>query len=161
MTKLEKLRQKKEALSKEVDELESLIKFDNTKESLSAITNGFTDEYLTNTVDENGEVKTEVNKDQIVRKISSGVKDKIMTKNTMMGIADTALRGGVVDNAINLGVAALVGNFAKKNLQSSSWKKKALGFALIYLAPFALKFVREKLEEYQKKKSISSMEKLI
>ena len=41
------------------------------------------------------------------------------------------------------------------------WKKKALGIALIYLAPHALKFVREKLEDYQKQETIKSLNKVI
>jgi hypothetical protein len=32
---------------------------------------------------------------------------------------------------------------------------------MIYLAPAALRFVRKKLETYQKNKSVSSMEQLI
>jgi len=43
----------------------------------------------------------------------------------------------------------------------SNWKKKILGAVLIYVAPMALKFVRKKLEAYQKTKSVSSMEQLI
>jgi hypothetical protein len=46
-------------------------------------------------------------------------------------------------------------------MKSSNWKKKMLGVAMIYLAPIALKFVRKKLERYQKNKSVSSMEQLI
>ena len=30
-----------------------------------------------------------------------------------------------------------------------------------YLAPYALRFIREKLEDYQKNKSVSSMEQII
>ncbi|WP_238555213.1 mitochondrial import receptor subunit TOM5 [Chryseobacterium sp. P1-3] len=46
-------------------------------------------------------------------------------------------------------------------MKSTNWKNKLVGAALIYLAPIALKFVRKKLEEYQKNKSVSSMEQLI
>jgi len=46
-------------------------------------------------------------------------------------------------------------------MKSSNWKKKLLGAALIYVAPIALKYVRKKLENYQKTKSVSSMEQLI
>jgi hypothetical protein len=46
-------------------------------------------------------------------------------------------------------------------MSSKNWKKKAIGIALIYLAPIALKYVRNKLEDYQKRKSVSSMEQLI
>ncbi|WP_449398196.1 hypothetical protein [Chryseobacterium wanjuense] len=78
-----------------------------------------------------------------------------------MGIANSAFKGNAMDALIKLGVTALVGNYAKKNMRSSNWKKKVLGAALIYLAPIALKFIRKKLENYQKNKSVSSMEQLI
>ena len=48
---LDELRRKKELLKKEVSEIEDLITFDNTKESLSAFTNGFTDKYLKRKLD--------------------------------------------------------------------------------------------------------------
>ena len=44
---------------------------------------------------------------------------------------------------------------------NTSWKKKAIGLALIYLAPIALKYVRKKLEEYQRNRTTSSLEQLI
>jgi acyl-coenzyme A synthetase/AMP-(fatty) acid ligase len=54
-----------------------------------------------------------------------------------------------------------VGNYARKSLKSSNWKRKVAGVALIYLAPIALRFIRKKLENYQKNQSVSSMEQLI
>ena len=42
---LEELRRKKALLKKEVSDLEDLLTFDNAKESLSALTHGFTDKY--------------------------------------------------------------------------------------------------------------------
>lgn len=158
---LEELRRKKQLLKKDVQEMEELITFSNAKESLSKLTDGFTDRFLKEEVNEDGETKIALKKEEIFREISTGVKDKIMSKNAMLGLADTAIKGGGIQNAIQLGTAALVAGYAKNSMKNSNWKKKIIGIALIYLAPIAIRFIREKLEAYQKQRSISSMEKLI
>lgn len=158
---LEELRRKKALLKKELSDMESLMSFDNAKESLSVITKGFTDKFLKEEIDEEGNSHTAFKKEEILKQITSNVKDKIISKNAVLGFADTAIKGGAFDEVLKLGAVALVGNFAKKNVKSGSWKQKLIGLALIYVAPIVLKFVRQKLEDYQAKKSISSMEKLI
>ncbi|MCS3869774.1 hypothetical protein J3D55_002690 [Chryseobacterium ginsenosidimutans] len=158
---LDELRRKKKLLKQEIDGLEDLLTFKNTKESLSAFTNGLTDQYLQEKVDEEGDEKVVLRKDVIAKQITSEIKDALISKNTAMGIASSAFKGDAFDIILKLGVTALVGKYAKKNMSSSNWKKKALGAALIYLAPIALKFVRKKLETYQKNKSVSSLEQLI
>lgn len=158
---LEELRRKKKLLKNEIHDLEGLLTFKNTKESLSAFTNGLTDQYLQEKVDEDGDEKVVLRKDVIAKQITSEVKDLLISKNTAMGIANSAFKGNAMDAVIKLGITALVGNYAKKSMSSPNWKKKMLGLAMIYLAPVALKFVRKKLENYQKNKSVSSMEQLI
>ena len=158
---LEELKRKKALLKNEVKDLEGLLTFKNTKESLSAFTNGLTDQYLQDKVTEDGEEKTVIRKDVIAKQISSEVKDLFVNKNTALGLAGSALKGNALDSVVKLAVTAMVANYAKKNMGSSSWKKKIIGAILIYLAPTALKFLRNKLENYQKTKSISSIEKLI
>jgi hypothetical protein len=158
---LEELRIKKKLLKGEINDLENLLTFKNTKESLSAFTNGLTDQYLQEKVDDDGDEKVVLRKDVIAKQLTSEVKDLFVNKNTAMGIANSAFNGNAVDALIKLGITAFVGNFAKKNMKSTNWKKKMLGVAMIYLAPIALKFVRKKLESYQKNKSVSSMEQLI
>jgi hypothetical protein len=158
---LEELRRKKKLLKQEIDGLEDLLTFKNTKESLSAFTNGLTDQYLQEKVDEEGDEKVVLRKDVIAKQITSEIKDALINKNTARGIASSAFKGDAFDIILKLAVTALVGKYAKKNMSSSNWKKKALGAALIYLAPIALKFVRKKLETYQKNKSVSSLEQLI
>jgi len=158
---LEELRRKKKLLKSEIDDLESLLTFKNTKESLSAFTNGLTDQYLQEKVDENGEEKVVLRKDIIAKQVTTEVKDLLISKNTAMGIASSAFKGNAADALIKLGVTAIVGNYAKKSIKSPNWKKKLIGVAMIYLAPIALKFVRKKLEHYQKNKSVSSLEQLI
>ena len=158
---LEELKRKKKLLKSEIEDLEGLLTFKNTKESLSAFTNGLTDQYLEEKIDEDGEEKTVLRKDVIAKQLTSEVKDLFLSKNTAMGIAGSAFKGDAMDAVVKLAVTAFVANYAKKNMRSSNWKKKILGAVLIYVAPMALKFVRTKLEAYQKTKSVSSMEQLI
>ncbi|RZJ49349.1 MAG: phosphoribosyl-ATP pyrophosphatase [Chryseobacterium sp.] len=158
---LEELRRKKKLLKGEIEDLEGLLTFKNTKESLSAFTNGLTDQYLKEKIDEDGEETTVLRKDVIAKHLTSEVKDLFLNKNTAMGIAGSAFKGDAIDAVVKLAVTAFVANYAKKNMSSSNWKKKILGAVLIYVAPMALKFVRTKLEAYQKTKSVSSMEQLI
>jgi hypothetical protein len=120
-----------------------------------------TDQYLKENVDEDGDEKVVLRKDVIAKQITSEIKDAFFSKKAVAGIATSAVKGDAVDILIKLGVTALVGNYAKKNIKSSNWKKKLIGAAMIYLAPIALRYVRQKLENYEKNKSVSSMEQLI
>ncbi|MDQ0475762.1 MULTISPECIES: phosphoribosyl-ATP pyrophosphatase [Chryseobacterium] len=158
---LEELRRKKALLKKEVSELEDLLTFDNAKESLSALTNGFTDKYLQENKSTDGETKISLNTNEIVREISGSIKDSILNKNAVYGFAKSDAGMSIVENAMKLGAVSFVGNYARKNLYNKSWKKKMIGLALIYLAPIALRFIRKKLEDYQKSKTTSSFEQLI
>lgn len=158
---LEELRRKKNLLRTEISDIESLLTFENTKESLSAFTNGLTDPYLKDVKGPDGEDKTVIRKDVIAKQLTSQVKDMILSKNATMGIANSAFNGNPLDAIIKLAVTALVANYAKKNFRSSNWKKKVLGAVLIYLVPSALRFVRQKLDQYQRSRSVSSMEQLI
>ncbi|WP_294199000.1 phosphoribosyl-ATP pyrophosphatase [Chryseobacterium sp. sg2396] len=158
---IEELRRKKKLLKQEIEGIEDLLTFKNTKESLSAFTNGLTDQYLQEKVDEDGDEKVVLRKDVIAKQITSEIKDAFISKNAALGIAGSAFKGDAMDIMINLAVTTIVGNYARKNFKSSNWKKKLIGAAMIYLAPAALRFVRKKLETYQKNKSVSSMEQLI
>lgn len=158
---LKELRRKKALLKTEVSEMEDLLTFDNTKQSLSAFTNGLSDEFLKEERNEDGEVKISVDKENILKKISSGVKEQVISRNAVLGLANSAVKGGAMDDMLSLGAVALVGGFARKKLASSNWKQKLIGIALIYLAPKVLRFIRQKLENYQKNRSVSSMEQLI
>ncbi|MGA9211073.1 phosphoribosyl-ATP pyrophosphatase [Kaistella sp.] len=158
---LEELRRKKALLKKEVSELEELLTFDNTKESLSALTHGFTDKYLQQDTTKEGETKISLNTNQIVKEISGSIKDSLLSKNTVYGFAKSDTGMSVMENAMKIGAVSFVGNYARKSLYNKSWKKKMIGLALIYLAPIALRFVRKKLEQYEKSKTTSSFEQLI
>ena len=158
---LEELRRKKALLKQEVDDLGDLLTFDNTKESLSALTHGFTDKYLEEEVDADGDTKLSIKTNDIVKEISNNVKDTFLNKNAVLGFAKSDAGFNVLENTLKIGAVTFVGNYAKKSLQHNSWKKKLIGLALIYLAPIALRFIRKKIEEYQKSKTTSSFEQLI
>ncbi len=158
---LEELRRKKALLKQDVSEMENLLTFQNAKESLSAMTNGFTDQFLKEETEPDGEKKVALNTNAIVKQISDTVTGNILNKNALYNIAKSDAGMNVVENAIKLGAVTFVGNYAKKSFYNSSWKKKIIGIALIYVAPFVLKFLRKKLEDYQQKKTTSSLEQLI
>lgn len=158
---LEELRRKKELLKNEVSEIEDLITFDNTKESLSAFTNGFTDKYLKEEIQPDGETSVSIDTSEIVKEFSNSVKHTVLSRNAVYGFAKSDAGLNLVENALKIGAVTFVGNYARKSLYNTSWKKKAIGLALIYLAPIALKYVRRKLEDYQRNRTASSMEQLI
>lgn len=162
-TSLEELRRKKALLKKEVSDMEDILTFDNVKESLSAFTNGFTDNFLEEKTDKEGETKLAVNTGNIVKEVANTVTGKVTEKNKALPFAfnNSGLKETVVENAIKLGAVSLIGGFAKKNLYHTSWKKKIIGLALIYLAPIALRFLRKKLEDYSRSSRVTSMEQLI
>lgn len=158
---LEELRRKKEMLKNDVSEMEELLTFENTKESLSAFTNGFTDKYLDEKIDEDGETKLAIKGKEIVKEITEEVKEKMINKESMMGFASAAASTGIAEEALKMGAVGLIGNYTRKNLNHSSWKKKILGLAIVYLLPKVLRLIRKKLEQYQKNRSVSGMEQLI
>jgi hypothetical protein len=158
---LEELRRKKALLQKEVSEMESLLTFDNTKESLSAFTQGFTDKFLQEETSVDFERKTTLKTSEIMKEISTSVKGSFLNKNAVLGFAKSDSGIHLIEDALKIGATTFVGNFARKSLNNSSWKKKAIGLTLIYLAPIVLRFIRTKLINYQKNKTASSMEQLI
>jgi len=158
---LEELQRKKELLKAEVSDLQDLLTFKKPKESLSAMTHGFTDRFIDEVSDGHGGLKIHVKKNQIVKDVSTGIKDSVLNRNAIYGMAKSDTGFHLLENTLKIAAVTMVGNYAKKNMKSSSWKKKAVGLAVIYLAPIALRFVRKKLEEYQKTKTTSSFEQLI
>ncbi len=141
--------------------MEDLLTFDNTKETLSALTHGFTDRFLGEELKPDGDTKTFLKTPEIVQEISNTVKDSVLKKNAIFGFAKSDSGLNVLENTLKIGAVTFVGNYARKNLNNTSYKKKAIGLALIYLAPMALRFIRKKLEKWQRNRTTSSMEQLI
>lgn len=158
---LEEIKKRKEALRSEVQEMEELISFENAKESLSAFTDGYSDKFLKESTDEEGHVGISLKTDAIIKEVANEVKDRMISKNALLSIAGNASKNGLVEEGVKLAITAMIGNYAQKNLRNSNWKKKAIGLALVYVAPIAIRYAIKKLEEYQKNKSISSLEQLI
>lgn len=167
MKNLSDLKKRKELLKQNIADIEQKLSFENPKESLSALTNGLTDQFLTDKIDEEGNHQLSLKTGEILSFATGGVSDNFLkTKineygEEQLGINTQNIVGSITENALKLGVAALVTNYAKKNLYHTDWKKKAIGIALIYAAPYALKFLREKLEEYQKQETLKSLNKVI
>jgi len=167
MKNLADLKKRKEHLKQNISEIEEKLSFKNPKESLSAITNGLSDQFLTDKTDEKGNHKLALKTSEILSFATGGASENFLkTKineygEEQLGINTQNIVGSVAENALKLGVAAIATNYAKKNLYHSDWKKKAVGLALIYLAPYALKYVREKLDDYQKQETLKSLEKIM
>lgn len=157
---LDELKRKKELLKTEVRDMEDLLTFKNSKESLSAFTNGFTDPFLKEVTNIDGEKELKFDSAPIIRGIAGQLKSQI-SRNNMVQFVNSEPGSELVQNALKLGAVSFIANYAKNNMRQSSWKKKAIGLALIYVAPIVLKYVREKLENYQKNKTASSLEQLI
>ena len=159
-TNLDELRLEKRLLKQEIGDLEDIITFKNTKQSLGVLTNGLTDTFLKETHDPEGGTSLSIDTQNIMREISSNLKETASKKN-VLNLANDSVKSGLLETTLKMGAVALVGNFAKKSVMNKNWKRKALGLALVYLAPYALRFIRTKLDEYQKNKTASSLEKLI
>lgn len=158
---LEELKRKKALLKKDVAEMEDLLTFDNTKQSLSAFTNGFTDKFLKEEVKPGGGTELRFDGTGIMKEFANNMKDSVLNRSTARSLAANPATVAMAQNALKVSAVAYIGNYARKNLNNSSWKKKAIGLALIYVAPVVLKMVRERLEDYQRNKTTSSMEHLI
>lgn len=159
-TNLDELRSKKRLLKQEIVDMEDILTFKSKKDSLSVMTNGLTDKFIKETTDEDGEKSLALDTQNIMREISLVMKEKTSKKN-VMGLANDSVQSGLLETTLKLGAVALVSNYAKKSVMNKSWKKKVVGLALIYVAPYALRFVRKKLDEFQRNKTASSLEKLI
>ena len=158
---IDEIRRAKIALKAEIERQERLLTFQNGKQSLSVLTSGITDRYLNNAPDDDGGVKTVVNKDAIIHDMKDSMKKKVLNRNLFVQLTASAFKGESIEGLVKMGVILGTAALAKKKMKSKSWKDKLLGAALIYLAPTAVRFVQKKLDEIQKQKSINSLEKII
>ncbi|MBC7555681.1 MAG: phosphoribosyl-ATP pyrophosphatase, partial [Chryseobacterium sp.] len=88
---LEELRRKKNLLKTEVEDLENLLTFDNTKESLSVLTNGFTNYFLKEYINEDGEPSVSFKTKEIVNFITNEVKNTFTKKDNLVNFATSEL----------------------------------------------------------------------
>lgn len=158
---LEELRLKKKLLKKEVDSLEDLLTFDDTKASLSVLTHGFTDHFLKEAVDEDGEKSVEFKTKEIVDSVAKEVKNAFTKKDNLVQFATSELGTSIIENTIKLAIVGYIGKYVKKQVENTDWRKKLLGIAIIYCVPIILRYLREKLPDFQKNGRVSSLEQLI
>lgn len=167
MKNLSDLKERKELLKQNIADIEQKLSFENPKESLSVLTNGLTDQFLAEKTDKEGNSQLSLKTGEILSFATGGVSDNFLkTKINEYGKEQLSINtpniiGSITENALKLGVATLVTNYAKKNLNHADWKKKAIGIALIYAAPYALKLLREKLDDFQKQETLKSLNKII
>lgn len=160
MSNLNELRKKKEILKNEIVDMENLMAFRDKRKSLSFFTNGFTDKFLDERKDDLGNSKLSVKTGEVAKYIGQSVTRKY-ENNSVLHFNNDGLKENLVENILKVGGIALAGNIAKKALMQSNWKRKIFGTAMVYLLPIAAKFISKKMDEYQRKKSISSLEKII
>lgn len=79
-TNLEELRLEKRLLKQEIGDLEDIITFKNTKQSLGVLTNGLTDTFLKETHDPEGGTSLSIDTQNIMREISSNLKETASKK---------------------------------------------------------------------------------
>ena len=157
---LKDLKAHKALLKDEIRDLEDIITFKDKKESLGVMTHGFTDPFLKENINSEGETTLSLDTQNIMSAISSGIKESASKKN-IAGLAKNSVSSGLLETTVKMGLISLVGNFAKKSVMNKNWKRKLLGLALIYIVPYLLKFIRKKLDNYQKSKTTASLQKLI
>ncbi len=159
---LEELRRKKQLLKREVADMEHLLKFEDKKESLSVLTNGFTDRFIEEkpNPEDPESPKLSIKTGEIVKEIGQKITDKT-EKSSILEFNNEGVKETAVKNLLKAGGITAAGAIAKRYMNKPGWKNKLIGMLLVYLIPVALKFINEKLDQFQKRKSVSSMEKLI
>lgn len=121
-TNLDELRSQKRLLKQEIEGMEDILTFKSKKDSLGAMTGGFTDKFLKETINSDGEKSLALDTQNIMREISTGMKEKASKKN-VMGLANDSLQSGLLETTLKLGTVALVSNYAKKSVMNKSWKE--------------------------------------
>lgn len=160
-TNLEELRQAKEVLKKSIQQEEHLLKFEDKKASLGLLTNGKTNAYLNNEVKPDGGVNTTIDTKKIKDEFISKIKHTLLNSNPVTKLVNGSLEGQDMETLLRTGAVLGVAAIARGHMKSSDWRKKLLGAAIIYVGPLLIRYGREKLEEYQRERSVSSLEKII
>lgn len=164
---LEEMRRKKELVKAEINDMESLLTFENPKQSLSLITDGFTDNFLTEKTTSTGETQLSIQTGNIAREVGQRLFSN-SNPNAMVHLDHSGLQDEIVSNSLKIGGAKLategvsyIRNLAKNHMKSKNWRDKLIGLALVYVLPMVLKSLRQQLESYQRRQSLSSMHKII
>ena len=158
MNNLADLHNRKEMLRKDISEIEDTLRFKNPKKSLSKLSNGFTDQFVSDEFNYRGEHKTGLKWDKLFSYIKGGASERFFTSKLnefgerKLGINTKNVAGSITENALKIGISSLMATFTKKYLYHKKWKKKVIGLSIVYLSPFILDFVKEKLKALQDSK---------
>lgn len=130
---LQELQRRKGSLKRELQQKEDVLTFKDTKKSLSILTNGLTDRFLT--------------EKKVLKKDKEG--EVTMHKKLSFNAAPV-LQNDTLQSAVRMGIVGLVAGYAQRNMRSKSWKKKAIGFGMVYLLPILIRHGLQYLEERKK-----------
>ncbi|MCO7354115.1 hypothetical protein [Riemerella anatipestifer] len=161
---LSQLRAQKSLLKNEISDMEKVITFKKPKDSLSLITKGFTDKFIEERENENGNNKISINTGGIVKELANEIKNKITNRHSnesFLTLKNEGLAESVVDGFLKVGLVGTVSNYARKNLNNPNWKKRVVGLILVYVAPIAIRKLRELLDDYQRKQTAKGINRLI
>ncbi|MDY3338718.1 hypothetical protein JSO61_010230 [Riemerella anatipestifer] len=161
---LSELRAQKSLLKNEISDMEKVITFKNPKSSLSLITKGFTDKFIEERNNEGGTNKISINTGNIVKEVTKEIKNRVFNRNSdssLLTLKNEGLGESVVDGFLKVGLVGTVSNYAKKNLKNPNWKKRAIGLLLVYVAPLVIRQLRTFLDDYQRKQTAKSINRLI
>ncbi|USL95342.1 hypothetical protein D1J36_008670 [Riemerella anatipestifer] len=161
---LSELRAQKSLLKNEISDMEKVITFKNPKSSLSLITKGFTDKFVEERSNEGGANKISINTGNIVKEVTKEIKNRVSNRNSdssLLTLKNEGLAESVVDGFLKVGLVGTVSNYAKNNLKNPNWKKRAIGLLLVYVAPLVIRQLRTFLDDYQRKQTAKSINRLI
>lgn len=131
LNNIKELQDKKAQLKSEIEEMESVIKFENPRKSFGVITNGLTDQYLG-------------------KALESNVGEKVLP-----------LAGKILKTSLKVGGAKLFNDVVKKHLNKAVLGKGALVVGGAVVVSMLAKRAKQKLDEYQREQTAKSLEKLI
>lgn len=146
MSNLNEIRRERELLKNEIADIEDLMVFKDKKKSLSFFTNGFTDKFLDKKTDYLGNGKLSIKTGEIAKYIGQSVTNKYKN-DSVLYFNNEGLKENLLENLIKIGGIAIAGNIAKKALLRSSWKRKMIGTAIVYLLPVVAKFIKNKMNK--------------
>lgn len=126
------LKNKKKQLKSEISEIESILKFKNPRKSFGVMVDG----------------------------ISKGYFGSILDSKLIMGTI-LPIAGNLLGNSIKSGSMKMLNNIAKKTFKSSFIKKGLIGLGAIAVASVVLKRAKRKVDQYQQRETIKSINNLI
>lgn len=123
LSALDALRLKKANLKKDISDIESIVKFDNPKQSIDYFAGNIKEKIFPKTANENGHLKA---------------------------LMDQPAAAAVADNLLKLGTVGLITTFAKNKMKADSWKDRLIGLAIVYITPILIKKLLQFIQSKKK-----------